>query len=312
MLKRIILVFLMVLFAWSCSEDEAVVRVDMDKTVSVKAPVLEDAVTYSYLPQYSHTTSYRRHNPLIEYLAKATGLKLRQVFPATFEEHLLMVARGEIDISFSNPLVYIGLARTGAKAFARIIEPSGNPTFRGQIIKRKDNQRIQSLADCRGKTWIAVDPLSAGGYLFALGLFLDYGITRHDFADIAFSPGSGGKQEKAVLAVYAGKFDIASIRQGTLDVVRKKINPEAIEILATTRAYPSWVYAARKGLDPKIVKSLAGAMFKLSPDDPDQKEILDRAGIKGIIPARDSDYDPVRELLARLGMGNVFSVREKS
>ncbi|UZP66102.1 phosphate/phosphite/phosphonate ABC transporter substrate-binding protein [Desulfovibrio mangrovi] len=282
-----------------CGEDEPVVYVDMTKRQEVRVPEALPAITYAYLPQYSHTVSYRRHNPLIEYIAAETGLSLRQVFPDTFEEHRRMVERGDIDISFSNPFTYVSIAKTGARAFARIVEPSGSTNFRGQIIARTDNLLIQNLQDCRGKRWIAVDPLSAGGYLFALGHFLDHGIHPEDFAEIAFAPGPGGKQEKAVLAVYAGKYDIASIREGTLDVVKDKIDPERLRIVATTRDYPGWVYAARKGLPQEVVKAIADALFKLSMQKPEHAAILAGAGMSRIIPATDRDYEPIRELVAK-------------
>lgn len=282
-----------------CGEDEEVVRVDMDRREEVRVPDPAPAITYAYLPQYSHTVSFRRHNPLIEYISKETGLAMRQVFPDTFEEHRRMVERGDIDISFSNPFTYVSIAKTGARAFARIMEPSGSTNFRGQIIARSDNRLVQKLQDCRGKRWIAVDPLSAGGYLFALGHFLDHGIGPEDFAEIAFAPGPGGKQEKAVLAVYAGKYDIASIREGTLDVVKDKIDQGRLRIIATTRAYPGWVYAARKGLPQETIHAIAAALFKLSMDVPAQAEILSGAGMSRIIPASDGDYDPIRELIAK-------------
>ena len=286
-----------------CDRGEEVVRVDMTKRKEIHLPERQPALTYAYLPQYSHTVSYHRHNPLIKYLSQETNLPIRQVFPNTFEEHLQMVKEGKIDISFSNPMVYIQLAQAGARAFARIVEPSsGRPTFRGQIIARKDNPFITTLKDCAGKRWIAVDPLSAGGYLFDLGYFLDQGITKDMFAKVDFAPGPAGKQEKAILAVYAGKYDIASIREGSLDVVKKKIDTSQIRILATTPAYPGWVYSARSNLDPKKITLIANALFRLSANNPKQAAILQAADMKDIIPTTDSDYDPIRLLAAHLGL----------
>ncbi|SDL06805.1 phosphonate transport system substrate-binding protein [Maridesulfovibrio ferrireducens] len=284
--------------------DENIVKVDMSVREEIRVPEPEPAITYAYLPQYSHKVSYQRHNKLIEYLSQETGLSIRQVFPNTFEEHRRMVEKGDIDISFSNPVTYIRIANGGAEAFARIIEPSGSPTFRGQIIARRDNRFIHKTKDCIGKSWIAVDPLSAGGYLFVLGLFLDNGITAADFKEIAFAAGPGGKQEKAVLAVYAGKYDFASIREGTLDIVKDKVNISKIKVIAETKPYPGWVYAARKDLDPNIKELIANAMFKLSMNDPEQAEILKQAGIRGIIPAQDDDYNSIRTLTEELGLNN--------
>lgn len=302
----LIIIVLIPLAFYGCNQDdeEKTIRVDMSRREDIKVPEPEPAITYAYLPQYSHNVSYQRHDPLIEYLARETGLPIRQVFPDTFDEHMRMVKRGDIDISFSNPMTYIRIAQGGARAFARIIEPSGSPTFRGQIIVRKDNRTIHNIKDCKGKRWIAVDPLSAGGYLFALGLFLKNDITANDFSEISFAPGPGGKQEKAILAMYAGKYDLASIREGSLAIVKDKISTDKIKILATTQAYPGWVYAARKGLSPEIVDKISNALFKLSMSVPEQADILKTAGMRGIIPAHDSDYDSIRDLASKLGLFN--------
>ncbi|MHC1713288.1 MAG: phosphate/phosphite/phosphonate ABC transporter substrate-binding protein [Solidesulfovibrio sp.] len=285
-----------------CGQGEDAVKVDLSKREEPTQRVPPKAVTYAYLPQYAHTVSYERHRLLLDYLGRATGLTLRQIFPDTFEEHVRMVERGEIDISFSNPFAYIRMARAGARAFARIIEPSGKPDFYSQIICRRDNQSLQSLADCRGKRWMAVDPSSAGGYLYALGEFLDNGIRRKDFAEIFFAPGPGGKQEKVVLAVFAGTCDIGSIRDGTLEILRGKIDLNQIRILAESKSYPGWVYAARAGLAPEITEKIAKAAFALSIERPEDAVILQTAGMRGIIPANDADYISVRHLAEKLGL----------
>jgi len=289
-------------FLTGCGQDEDAIRVDMSRREDITVRTPPRAVTYAYLPQYAHTVSYERHRLLLDYLSRATGIALRQIFPDTFEEHVRMVERGEIDISFSNPFAYIRMARYGARAFARIIEPSGKPDFKSQIICRRDNTAIRTLADCRGKRWIAVDPSSAGGYLYALGEFLDNGLKRSDFSEISFAPGPGGKQEKVVLAVYAGTYDIGSIRDGTLDILRGKIALSQIRVLAESKAYPGWVYAARSGLSPQIVDKIARAMFALSSKRSEDAVILETAGMRGIIPATDADYAPVRALAERLGL----------
>lgn len=293
-------------FAPGYDEDEPARRVDMSRRREMTAPTQEAAITYAYLPQYSHTTSYKRHRLLVEYLRRTTGLPLRQVFPNTFDEHVKMVAQGQIDISFSNPFVFMRLERQGARCFARTIRatdrPSGRTEFASEIICRSDNPTLRTLADCRGKRWIAVDPLSAGGFLFALGHFMEHGIRRQDFAEIAFAPGPGGKQENVVLAVLAGSYDFGTIREGTLDVLRGRVDLDQIRVLARTRAYPEWVFAARKGLDPQVTDAVARAMFALDAANPEHKAILEAASLRAILPAGDRDLDAVRELVRTLGM----------
>ena len=281
----------------ACNQDEATRRVDLSERKQIRTQRELDSLTYACLPQYSHRVSFSRHHRLVEYIAEQTDLPIRQIFPDTFEAHVKMVGEGKIDISFSNPLVYTRIAdRYQARAFARILEKNGRPTFRGQVICRADNKAIQNIQDCRNKRWMAVAPTSAAGYLFALDLFLAHGIDKADFRSITFAPGPGGKQEKVVQAVYLGEADIGSIREGTLELVRDQVELDAIRVLANTQRYPSWVYAARKGLDPDVVDAIKQALLNLAPDTPAHRKMLQLAHFQGIVPATDADFDPIRRL----------------
>jgi phosphonate transport system substrate-binding protein len=294
---------LLLLCAWcllpGCGDSEPAKKVDLTERQEIKVFKPDRGITYAYLPQYAHTVSYKRHHLVMEYLTRTTGLEVRQVFPDTFDEHMNMVGRGLIDITFSNPFIYVKIAeRYGARAFARVVEAVGKEKFRGQIICRADNQKIRTIADLKGKRFIAVDPTSAGGYLYPWSLILAKGLRKEDFSEIAFAPGPGGKQEKVVMAVYSGKYDAGSIREGTLDILKDKIDLKRIRVLATTPWYPGWVYAARKGLDPALVAKIKKALLALNINNPAQKPILERAGFVAIVPAQDRDFDPVRTLAA--------------
>jgi phosphonate transport system substrate-binding protein len=303
-LRAVALLLCVGLFLGGCGDDEPVKTIDLSKRGEVTIDRPENAITYAYLPQYAHTVSYERHHLVIEYLSRVTGLNIRQVFPDTFDEHMHMVGRGLIDLTFSNPFIYVKIAdRYGAQAFARIVEPQGQEKFRGQIICRADNPRIKTLADIRGKRLIAVDPTSAGGYLYPWGLILENGLHKEDFAEITFAPGPGGKQEKVVMAVYSGKYDVGLIREGTLNILRNKIDLRQIRVLAYSHWYPGWVYAARKGLDPAIVGKIKQALLALNMNRPEDKAILEKAGFVAVIPAQDADFNGVRRLAAIVESG---------
>jgi phosphonate transport system substrate-binding protein len=293
----LVLVMLGWVFLGGCGESEPVKKVDLSEREEVSPYKPEDAITYAYLPQYAHTVSYERHHLVLDYLTSTTGIKFRQVFPDTFDEHMHMVGRGLIDITFSNPYIYVKIAdRHGARAFGRVVEAGGKENFRGQIICRADNSQIKTLGDLKGKRLIAVDPTSAGGFLYPWGWILESGLRKEDFAEIAFAPGPGGKQEKVVMAVLSGKYDVGLIREGTLDILANRIDLEQIRILAYSRWYPGWVYAARRGLDPAIVDQIKNALLALNMNNPEHAAILNKARFIAVISARDEDFDPVRRL----------------
>lgn len=301
MAKRLVFLFLCVFFLSACDRENDAVKIDLQKREPITIEEGCQGITYAYLPQYSHRVSYKRHHPLVQYLAQETNLNICQIFPDTFDDHMKMVGQGKIDISFSNPLIYTKISkRYKARAFARIVEKNNQTSFRGQIICRADNKAIQNLEDCQGKSWIAVDPSSAAGYLFALGHFLKHGLKKEDFREIDFAPGPGAKQEKVVLSVYVGQYDLGTIREGTLDLVQDQVDLSKIKILDYTDWYPGWVYAYRKDLNQDIINKIRKAMFNLDKEKPVHKEVLQKAGFEGIVPAEDKDFDPVRKLYQQL------------
>ena len=284
-----------------CGYQDSAEEVDLSDRRPVDLADRPDAITYAYLPQYAHTVSYQRHHPLVRYLSETTGLAIRQVFPGSFDDHIRMVGQGKIDISFSNPFTYVKLADIhGARAFARIVEDRGEQNFRGQVICRSDDSRIRSIQDCKGKRWIAVDPASAGGYLYPLGLFRRHGIRRGDFKEIAFAVGPGGQQEKVILAVLAGQYDIGTVREGALDILAGQVDLTRIRVVAYTDWYPGWVYAAARDLDPAVTEAVKKAMLALSWDNPEHRAILQAAHFSGILAATDQDFAPVRDIVRAL------------
>jgi phosphonate transport system substrate-binding protein len=285
-----------------CDNDLSPVKIDMSQREEISPGMRQPVITYAYLPQFSHTVSFERHHLMVQYLSDATGLNIQQIFPETFHEHMLMLSQGKIDISYANPFVYALTAeRYKTRVFAKIIELTGEAAFGGLIITRSDSPNIQKLEDCRGKRWIAVDQFSAGGYLFGLGTFMEHGIFPEDFAEIVFAPGPGGKQESVILGVYAGRYDVGTVREGALELLKDKIDLAQIRILARTPRYPGWNYAARDGLAEEVVENIRRAMFNLNYTNPDHRIILEKAAMKGIIPAKPEDFDAVKDLILKAG-----------
>jgi phosphonate transport system substrate-binding protein len=302
-LKNLAWILCIAILIYGCQQDEKPVKVDLSKKEQIILSDERDVITYAYLPQYSHKVSYTRHHPLVMYLKTRTGLNIKQIFPDTFNQHMKMVDQKKIDISFSNPFIYVKIAhRYDARAFARVVEVLGKDRFRGQIICRKDNKQLKTIKDCRDKTWIAVDSSSAGGYLYPLGHFIDNGLRKDDFREIAFAPGPGGKQEKVILTVFAGKYDIGTIREGALTVASGIIDIGKLRILSVTDPYPGWVYAARNGLDQRIVDKIKEALIMLDFNNRSHREILERAHFVDVIEAADSDFDSIRQLSDKLGI----------
>jgi phosphonate transport system substrate-binding protein len=81
-----------------------------------------------------------------------------------------------------------------------------------------------------------------------------------------------------------------------------KLDPARVKVFYTTPPFFDYVWAARKGLDPRLAERFADAFLKLSADDPSQKQILDSLGARKYERADDSDYDRLRQAARDAGL----------
>ncbi|MFO8081325.1 MAG: PhnD/SsuA/transferrin family substrate-binding protein [Armatimonadota bacterium] len=93
------------------------------------------------------------------------------------------------------------------------------------------------------------------------------------------------------------------IREGSLKVVRDKIDINQIKVIDNTRWYPGWVYASSPRLTPEVVDKIRRAMLKLDYDNnPEQRTILEAAHFLGFVPSDDKDFNPIRQLSKKVGL----------
>jgi len=74
-----------------------------------------------------------------------------------------------------------------------------------------------------------------------------------------------------------------------------KITDQQVRIFYTTPSFFDYVWAARKGLDPKSGERFAAALLKLDASNPDQKTLLDLLNGTKYVRAQDSNYDKLRQ-----------------
>jgi phosphonate transport system substrate-binding protein len=74
-----------------------------------------------------------------------------------------------------------------------------------------------------------------------------------------------------------------------------KITAEQVRVFYTTPPFFDYVWAARKGLDPKLSQSFADALLKLDASNPENKVLLDMLNANKYVRAEDSSYDRLRQ-----------------
>ena len=248
-----------------------------------------------------------------EYLTATIPGQTFVILPVNFEKISSAVESGEVDFILANSSFYVDLEiRFGVNRIVTMKNKHLNgahTTFGGVIFCKKNRNDIRRLPDLRGKTFMAVQPTSFGGWQMAWRELKASGINPFkDFTSLSF----GGTHDAVVYAVMDGKVDAGTVRTDTLERMHaeKKIDingfyvfhEHIVEIMHlpfthSTRAYPEWPLAKVKHTPDRLAEKVATAPLGMEPDS---KAALAAEIVGWTIPA---NYQPVHDCLKELKIG---------
>lgn len=247
------------------------------------------------LPRLSAMEMAAMFNPLAEYLAQETGEKVSLVIPKDFAAFQEAFRAGQMDIAFSNPVIYVLLKKeAGAEPIALSSEFKNGTRFRGIIIARKDSG-IEKLRDLKGKKLIFVDKDSAAGFIFQILLLSKAGLdVKKDFIQMPFAK----KHDNVTMAVFNKTADAGGIREDDLDKMKDKVDISQLKIVGYTDYFPNWPVFARSKLSTTTIDKIRTALLKLPPNSANSKAILGAARLTGFVAVSDEDFENLRKAAA--------------
>lgn len=242
-----------------------------------------------------------------EYLQNKIATHSFSIIPLTFAQVEPAVMHGDIDFLITNPAMYAEMeALHGASRIMTMID-NGLTQFGGVLFCKSDRQDIQTIDDLKGKSFIAVEKNSLGGWLMAWGELKHHGIDPfRDFAPMLFA----GDHLSVIKAVRDGKVDAGTVRTDSLERLAKdgSIDLSDFRVIhekhyngfpyrVSTALYPEWPLAKLMHTSDELTKTVALELLSLPPDSPANKA----AGIGGwTIPL---NYQIVHDLLKELRFG---------
>ncbi|WP_127478221.1 PAS domain S-box protein [Sulfurivermis fontis] len=253
----------------------------------------------------------RMWEPTATYLTQHVAGYRFVIVPLAFDRLLPAVASGDVDFVLANSSYYPEMElRYGASRIVTLRNRDAGHAythFGGVIFTRAERADLREVTDLKGKSFMAVDEQSLGGFHAAWRELKDAGIDPHrDFKPLRF----GGTHDAVVYAVRDGTVDAGTVRTDTLERMAKegKIRLEDYRIiqptshpdfifLSSTRLYPEWPMARLKHTPQDLAHSVALTLMQMPPDS----EAARRSNTAGwTIPA---DYQPVHDLLRELRIG---------
>jgi len=239
-------------------------------------------LSFGIVPQQSATKLASLWTPICEYLSQQTGyrfvFKTAKDIP-TFEKRL---AAGEYDIAYMNPYHYTVFSiDPGYRAFAR----ETGKRIRGIVVVKKDSP-YQSIGELAGKTLAFPAPAA-----FAASVLPRAHLRK---SGIEITPKYVSSHDSVYLTVSKGLYPAGGGIPRTFDNM-----PEAtrgkLRILWTTPEYTPHAFAARPQLSAAVVNDVAGVLAGMGTDT-EGRELLKNLNFNPLGPARDRDWDDVREL----------------
>jgi len=251
-------------------------------------------------------------SPTADYLSRQIGRRF-VIIPLVFDKIYPSVQAGEVDFILANSALYVGLEYWHqASRIATLKDRHANSVYTkyGSVIFcRKDRKEIRSLQDLKGKSFMAVDPCSLGGWLMAHRKLSECGIDPYnDFKELRFTE----THDQVVYAVRDRLTDAGTVKTNTLETLSHEGRIDLTDFhvfpqlqhkqsqapyFCSTREYPNWPMA-RVGHTPEdLAEKVAVALLQMSLDSSTARA----AGCAGwTIPL---NYQSVHDCLKALKVG---------
>ena len=159
---------------------------------------------------------------------------------------------------------------------------------------------IKSLADLKAHSLAFGDVNSTSGHLMPEYFMRQAGLDTEVIAKAIYT----GGHDATALAVANKKVDAGAMDETVYQKMVKdgKLDPAQAAVFYTTPPFLDYVWAARKGLDPKLVDSFSNAFLNLNANNPEQKSILEFLRATKYVRAKDADYDRLRQAAKDAGL----------
>ena len=247
------------------------------------APAEPISLSVGIVPQTSATELVKYWAPVLGYLSEKTGYRLRfetaKDIP-TFERRL---ADGEYDFAYMSPYTYtvVQRSRAGYRAFAK----EKDKKLTGIIVVRRDSP-YRTLADLAGKTLAFPAEAAIAASVLPRAHFQQQAI--------AITPKYVESHDSVYLTVAKGLYVAGGGVMRTFELTPPQTR-EQLRVLWATPGYTPHPFVAHKRIPKDVVARLQAAMFAMDREDTG-RALLKRIAFKGIVPAKDADYDDMRAL----------------
>ena len=269
-----------------------------------KQPSRIEIVRVGVLPDEDEAALKLRYSPLLEHMARETGLKYQLVVPASYADMLRIFADKELEIAYLGGLTFVK-----AQIFhhARpLVMRDVDTRFTTYFVTRADGP----LRDCEslkcealaGKVLSFGSKLSTSGHLMPRHfLKLERRIEPESyFGEVRYS----GAHDKTIYQARDGEVDLGAVNAEIFRTMRRdgRLKQDDLRIIWETPPYPDYVWAINGTLTKELRTRLRNAFLMLEMGDKEHARILAAMGTHGFLPAGTAEFAPLKKIAQSLGL----------
>lgn len=231
--------------------------------------------------------------PLAAYLSGALGQPVTLRVSRDYPEHVEAVGRGEFDIAYLGPSLYVKLREAYGPQSLLARQQIGNaPVFRSRIFVRADSP-VKTLADLAGKRFAFGSKNSTMGHYVPRHMLQQADITVERLAGHNFV----SDHVNVALGVLAGEFDAGAVKEDVYFQYEKR----GLRAIAASEDFSDHLLVAGPRLSAAQVARLRQALLRMHAT-PGGRAALQAMtpGVTALVPVRDGDYDNLRAVLKAL------------
>lgn len=250
--------------------------------VEAKARNLTPFIKVGVLSHRGDEKTLKMWNPTAYYLIARLPQYDFEIVPLDFDQVEPAIKSAAVDFILVNPGIYVNLEeKYNISRLATLINLRDNTPysiFGGVIFTHSDREDIKTLNDIKGKSFMAVDENSLGGFQMAWRELNALNINPYDdFSTLEFA----GIHDKVVMSVIDEDIDVGTVRTDILERMGdaglidmddiKIIHPQyysRFPSVHSTRLYPEWPFSKLAHTDPKLARQVAVALFQMPKEDP--------------------------------------------
>lgn len=263
-----------------------------------KAP---DKLVVGFIPSQNAETLSAKAKPLGDLLSKELGIPVEVTVTTNFNALVEGMAAKKIDVGFLNPVNYV-FAHDKKNAAELLLQTvrNGSPSYKAMFVKKKGDTSINSVKDIKGKKVAFVDGASAAGYLYPVVMIKDAGLNP----DTDITGIMSGGHDKALMALYRGDVDVATVFDDAISDTIAKTTPDAkekLEVFARSSDIPNDTVSIRPDLPADFKKKVSDAFMKIMSTDEGKKIGKDIYNFDNLQPGDDKNFDAVRKMIEATG-----------